>query len=204
MRPVLAYYQEGWKVLTRHPSIIGVSTVYILASLVLSYLAELPDVAFIRFVLVVISYLAQLALSLGLIRAILKGVDDIPPRILDLLEGYLYFLPGLVAYVLLGFSILAGLLLLILPGIYVAVRLQFVFYLVVEGREALRALRESWAITRGLFWRLLGFGMVGLLINLLGILAFLVGVVITFPWVFTAQAILFRDLLSQEQDDGES
>ncbi len=198
MRPILAYYKEAWRVMTRHPGLIGVTTLYLVVSIAFSVISELAEPTGIRFALMGLSYLIQFALMLGVVRAVLRAADGAPPRTVDLLQGYAFLLPALGAYVLSGLSVLAGFVALILPGIYIAIRLQFVLFAVVEGNSALEALQKSWNITRGHVLRLLGFGLVGMLLNLTGVLALFVGMVITFPWTFTAQALLFRDLARQE------
>ena len=198
MKPIFTYYREAWGVITRHPGLIGVTTLYAIVSIALSIITELPEHTGIRFALMGLSYLIQFALMLGVVRAVLRAAEGVSPRLADLLEGYPFLLPALGAYVLSGLSVLAGFVALILPGIYIAVRLQFVLFAVVEGHSALEALQKSWEITRGHVLWLLGFGLVGVLLNLLGVLALFVGMVITFPWTLTAQALLFRDLARQE------
>lgn len=205
MKPVLSYYREAWGVITRMPALIGVVTLYFVVSAFLSYVAEIPDQVFLRLALMGLSYLIQFALALGLLRSVLKAVDGGSPRLADLLEGYPYLPSALGAYVLAVLSVVLGFLALILPGIYVSIRLQFVLFATVEDRKALDALKISWEITRGVFWKLVAFGLVGLLVNLVGLMAFLVGIVITGPLTFTAQALLYRDLLSRgDGDHGQS
>jgi len=198
MRPILTYYREAWGVITRHPGLMGVTTLYILLSIAFTLMGEIPDQGGIRFALRVLSNLIQFVLMLGLVRAVLQTVDGVSPRAVDLFMGYPFFLPALGAHVLAGLAVLAGFVALILPGIYVAIRLQFIPYAVVEGRTPSEALRKSWDITRGRVLRLVGFGLVGTFLNLFGLLALLVGAVITFPWTLAAQALLYRDLAKQE------
>ncbi len=198
MKPILTYYREAWGVITRHPGLIGVTTLYIVLSIVLSFVSEMPEHAGIRAALMGLSYLIQFVLMLGMLKAALRAADGVSPRAVELFMGYPFFLPALGAYVLAGLAFLAGLVALILPGIYIAIRLQFVFYAVVEGCTALEALQKSWEVTRGRVLWLLGFGLVGVLLNFLGMLALLVGLVVTFPWTLAAQALLYRDLARQE------
>jgi hypothetical protein len=59
--------------------------------------------------------------------------------------------------ILSALAVLLGLVLLIIPGIIVAIR--FVFgstVLVVEGRKGTKALGRSWQLAKGHFWKLLG------------------------------------------------
>lgn len=86
------------------------------------------------------------------------------------------FAPVFVAVLLAGLGIALGLVLLILPGIYVAIRWFFVPQAVVVGQAgAGDALRQSWSLTQG-FW--LRTFLVILLANLV---AFLPSLLIVSP-----------------------
>lgn len=62
----------------------------------------------------------------------------------------------LVTYILSVLAISFGLVLLLVPGIYIGVRLAFAeFFCVMEGKGALESLRASWDSTADFFWPLL-------------------------------------------------
>lgn len=64
--------------------------------------------------------------------------------------------PLLLVYILSAFAIFSGLLFLIVPGIFILIRLAFADYICVsEGRGALDALKQSWERTDEYFWPLL-------------------------------------------------
>jgi hypothetical protein len=64
--------------------------------------------------------------------------------------------PLLVLTFIVGVAVFSGVLLLIVPGIWIAVRLSFAeIYLVVEGLMPLAAMRKSHDATEGLFWVIL-------------------------------------------------
>ena len=68
-----------------------------------------------------------------------------------------YYLNYMLATFLVGLSVLMGTILFILPGIYLAVRMQFALNLVVDGKHsALEAISESFRLTAGdRFWAVL-------------------------------------------------
>lgn len=71
-----------------------------------------------------------------------------------------------VAVLLYGLAVVLGLALLIVPGIFVAVACYFAAQAtVVDGARGLGALRHSWALVKGCWWRTLG------IVILLGITA---------------------------------
>ncbi len=86
------------------------------------------------------------------------------------------------ASVLLGLAVGIGLVLLIVPGIIFGLMFMFSTFLVIDrALGPIEALKESNRITHGHKWRLLGFTVVLLLINLLGAIALLVGLLVTIP-----------------------
>jgi len=93
------------------------------------------------------------------------------------------FAPVLLVTLIYALLIAAGLVLLVLPGVFVAVR----FYLgpevvVIEGKRGLAALRRSSELVRGAGWRVFGVGLVSTL------LAGTVGVLIQLPFDAAARA----------------
>ncbi|MEX1141201.1 MAG: hypothetical protein WD993_02640 [Thermoleophilaceae bacterium] len=85
------------------------------------------------------------------------------------------FPPVFLAVLLAAGAIAVGLAIFIVPGIFLAVRLYFVAQnAVVDRAHGIDALRHSWELTRGFWWRTLG---VVLLANLLALLPGLLVVV---------------------------
>ncbi len=73
-------------------------------------------------------------------------------------------------------AVVAGLFLLVVPGIVLYCRLRFVPYLVLdEGLSAREALRASLELTRGSTWPIFGVSLVGALLRSLGLGLFGVG-----------------------------
>ena len=86
------------------------------------------------------------------------------------------FTPVFLAVLLAGAGIALGLILLIVPGIYLAVRLLFVPQtVVIEGERGTDALRHSWETSRGFWWRTF------LVILLANLIAFLPSLLIVSP-----------------------
>lgn len=86
------------------------------------------------------------------------------------------FAPVFLAVLLAGAGIALGLILLIVPGIYLAIRLIFVPQsVVIGGARSTDALRHSWDVTRGFWWRTF------LVILLANVIAFVPGLLIVSP-----------------------
>ena len=86
------------------------------------------------------------------------------------------------ASILLGLTIAAGFILLIVPGIIFALMFMFTTFIVIERELGpIEAMKESNRITRGHKWSLLGFSLQLVLINLLGLVALIVGLLVSIP-----------------------
>jgi hypothetical protein len=83
----------------------------------------------------------------------------------------------LLVSVLVGLAIIGGLILFIIPGIYLGVRLAVsIEALVVEGRRGTQAMGRSWELVGGHWWHAFGTLVVG------GLLTGVVNAVITAPF----------------------
>ncbi len=80
-----------------------------------------------------------------------------------------------------GLLVVLGLILLILPGVYLLVRFSMVRFAVIDGAEIMDSLSKSTALTDGIKWHLFGFLLVLLCLNIAGALAFMIGLLITVP-----------------------
>ncbi len=85
----------------------------------------------------------------------------------------------LLTYLLTGLAVTLGLMLLIVPGIYIGVRLVFADYIcVLEDKKPVESLRQSWRESDAYFWLLFK----GLLIIFGGLL------LLEMPFVYLAEA----------------
>lgn len=143
--------------------------------------------------------IADTVLRVAVIYVLLRMVDSHTPTFADLLvpfRTYKILLNFVIGSLLYALAVIVGLLLLILPGIYLLVRLQYYSYLLVEHENmtAVEALRKSMEMTRGKFWRLFGFLLIVILVNIIGALLLGIGLFVTVPTTLMAYAILYRKL----------
>jgi hypothetical protein len=83
----------------------------------------------------------------------------------------------LLVSVLVGLAIVGGLILFVIPGIYIGIRLCVsIEALVVEGRRGTEAMGRSWGLVGGHWWHAFGTVVVG------GLLTGIVNAVITAPF----------------------
>ncbi len=97
--------------------------------------------------------------------------------------------------ILYGLMVLGGLILCVIPGIYLAIRFSFYGYLIIDRDTGpVGALKRSWEITRGSTFELFLLGVVFFGITLLGVLACVVGLFAAVPTIWIAHAHVYRRL----------
>lgn len=79
-------------------------------------------------------------------------------------------------------------------AVYIALRYSMSRFEVLDGAGIFESLRKSSIITRGVKWKLVGFGIVLGLLNLLGAVLFLVGLLVTVPITMIAVAHVYTKL----------
>lgn len=134
-------------------------------------------------------------LGMGLLKMTLDLVDKRPVEFSQLLSCVPLVFSGMVASLITSLAIQIGSFFLLVPGIILAIKLQFYpFFIVEEGCGPIEALQKSWQLTKGVKWRLFLLGLVILLINFIGSLCFGVGIFVTIPISMATAASVFRKL----------
>lgn len=148
-----------------------------------------------------LSILVTLFFELGAIALILKlvrtGQEGQIQEIISQKEIYPQALLGNIIYYIM---MMVGFVLLIIPGIYVAVRFMFLPYVFVDQKLGWQeALKEASRLSEGRRWDLFGFSVVLILLNLVGVLLLLVGLLITIPVSMIATTMMY-EFLKKEKD----
>jgi uncharacterized membrane protein len=133
--------------------------------------------------------------GLGLLRLSLRFVDGNKGEIVDLFSTFA-LIPGyLVACIVVGAIVMIGLVFLIVPGIYLGVRFyMFPWVIVDKGVGPFEAMRRSWAMTNGSVWNLFLLGILLAGVNILGVVAILIGLLVTIPLSVVAVGYVYRRL----------
>lgn len=90
-------------------------------------------------------------------------------------------------------TIIAGGLALVAAG-YFAVRFSMVRFLILDGVGITDSLKRSTKLTKDHMWPLLRFLLVLILVNILGLIVFLVGILVTLPLTMIAYAHIYQKL----------
>ncbi|HEX8968287.1 MAG TPA: hypothetical protein VF937_10420 [Chloroflexota bacterium] len=140
----------------------------------------------------------------GAAYAWLRAVRGQKPEVSDLFVPFQrYWLTSVLAGLLTEVIVVVGFILLIVPGIYLAVRLSFVPFIVVdEGRGPVEALTESWRRTEGFFWTIFGSGLLGIVVVIVGFVLLIVGSIPAFMLVYLAFASLYAAITARKLGAG--
>lgn len=98
-----------------------------------------------------------LATAMSISVLVEREADRDPSAASAIQRGLEVFGPLLLAMALVGVAVTVGLILLVVPGLFLAVRLSVTAVaVVVEGRRAQHAMARSLELTEGSFWRVAG------------------------------------------------
>lgn len=89
-----------------------------------------------------------------------------------------------LASLLVTVILVVGFIMLIIPGIFLACRLAFVPYLVVDKNyKATQAIEASWNMTKGYGWKIFGMGVLSFFIGIGGLILLVVGIIPASIWI---------------------
>ena len=192
------YIQRGWAVMQQNlGGFIGFTVILLLISLVPAMLGER------------LGPLASLAVNIispvlmaGFLIVAFKILKQQATTFNDFFQGFNNFLPIFLASLLVGIFTFLGFLVLILPGIFLAVAYSFSIPFVVGRKfdfwEAMEASRK--VITKNWF-SMFGFLIVLVLLNVVGALILGVGLLFTIPLSYCAIAAAFDDIVGLPVSD---
>jgi uncharacterized membrane protein len=198
----------GWETFKRRPGIlIGAFLLAMIIPSVPGMLvphpvvtpgAPLPPPTTAQLVATLASIVLGVFITMGATTFALRAHDDVMSVKLADLWNPQPFWRFLGAEILATIIIIVGFILLIVPGIIASLGLGFVPYVVIDRAAGpTDALKESWRITKGNKGRLFLFGLALLGINLLGMLALVVGLLVTIPVTWLAITHAYRTLSAQ-------
>jgi len=123
----------------------------------------------------------------------------------DLFKGFNFFVPTLVASLLIGLFTFAGTLLCIIPGLVVAAMYKFTYLFIVDKRmDFWPAMQASHAVVKNDYFGFTMFLILAFLVNLLGLLCCFVGLLVTIPLTFAAITVAYKEIVGFEQRTADS
>lgn len=156
-----------------------------------------------RVIVQIVSLLISCIFMLGYVKNIFQALDGEEPQFSAYGQQSRKIITYLIANILFSIAVCIGTVLLIIPGIYLYLRLQFfTAFIVEEDCGIIESLQKSWNMTQGqtlpLFLLLLT--MIGTAI--VGCILFFVGFFVAIPLIYMMQCYTFRKLntISTEEE----
>ena len=216
--------KTGWQVFEKNRWFaIRLALIGIGFSIVSNYISNTSDLVrgptalVLMFTSIALSII-NILLHIGFLKFGLSLVNGERPRMKDLLsyiDLFWKFLGGAIVYgAVVGLVFLIGLSLIILLSLFfhsklvlamiilpalaatiLAMQYFFVFPLVVDqGLGPIKAMKKSAELTKGIRIDLFGFTVVAIVINILGAIFLLVGLLVSVPVTFFAYLAIYRSL----------
>ncbi len=114
----------------------------------------------------------------------------------DLFKGFNFFIPSLVAFLVIMLFSGAASLLCLIPGLVVAAMYKFTYLFIVDKRmDFWPAMQASHNVVRNDYFGFTMFLILMGLVNLLGALCCIVGILVTIPVTFAAITVAYQELV---------
>lgn len=181
--------KEAWPLYKEH---LGTFLLMMIITMVVQSIGSSKD----NWVFAVISYIVSLLLAYVWTRFALGLIDKkvINPFSREAFPPFSQFWNLFKTIILYSLCVMGGFILLIIPGFYIIGRLLFAIYLSVEKNQgAIVTIKEAWKMTEGYGWKLFWKSFVIGLFIILGFIAFIIGLFITYPIGIIVMAMMYRE-----------
>ncbi|PCJ80063.1 MAG: hypothetical protein COA49_09925 [Bacteroidetes bacterium] len=198
---------EAWTLFKEHASsIIVILLVYLVTTASISIIgaAIMGDSIFITFIFQIIQSVIGIILALGFNRILLNIINGQSYEVKTLFSqtNSSLVLHTIIGSVVMSIAIIVGLIFLIIPGLYIAFRLQFFNYALLEQETPnfSDAIKTSWDMTRGHVLNLVGIAIVSVIIVIGGVLALIVGLFVAMPVISLMNVLVYQKLKTKALD----
>jgi uncharacterized membrane protein len=114
----------------------------------------------------------------------------------DMFKGFNFFIPTLVASLVISCFTTLGLIVCVIPGLVIAAMYLFTYLFIVDKRmDFWPAMQASHAIVKQDYFGFTMFLLAMIAINILGLICFVVGVFITLPISLAATTVAYREIV---------
>lgn len=189
---------SSWKLFkTRATILVALFFIYLtISALASGILYALPEsLPFKRSLQAFVLLLLYSIFSICHIRNMNYAIEQQPFSTPHLKDEKKTLLNHFIATILYTAIITIGTLFFIIPGIYLAVRLQFYSYAIIEKeQEAIESIRYSWHLTRNASTELLILTAYALLVLCVGFILFIAGIFVAMPYILMIQCYTHKIL----------
>jgi uncharacterized membrane protein len=117
----------------------------------------------------------------------------------DFFKGFNFFIPTLIATIVIGIFTFLGTLACIIPGLVIAAMYKFTYLFIIDKRmDFWQAMQASHAVVKNDYFGFTMFLILAFLVNLLGLCCLVVGLLVTIPVTFAAITVAYRDIVGFE------
>jgi len=142
-----------------------------------------------------------LPLGAGLMMLALNYIRNESFEYTTLFNYYIYVWTLFFAAILTNALVMVGFMLLIIPGIYLAVCFMFVNLLIVDQHLGfIDAMKTSYMLVKRHWFFYFKFVLLASIINIAGAMALLIGLIFTLPATLIAFALLYEHALYEDQE----
>ncbi len=118
----------------------------------------------------------------------------------DLFKGFNFFVPALVASLVISLFVSVGTLFCIIPGLVVAAMYNFTYLFIVDKRmDFWPAMQSSHAVVKNDYFGFTMFVLLMLLVDLLGLVCCVVGIFVAVPVTLAAITAAYREIVGFDQ-----
>lgn len=187
------YFKKGWELFKLYPiGFIGYFIFCIVLSVVLEWVPIIGPL---------VSFILVAPLSAGFFVVSAKLLKNHRPEFSDFFIGFKFFQQLAFFGVISTILILLGLVLLVVPGIYLMVGYTFALMLIVDrGLDFWTAMEASRRSVQTRWFKIFGLLLALLLVNLGGCLLLGVGLLITAPFIHCILTVAYADIFGLHSD----
>jgi len=187
-------YSRGWQLVINNLGLfLGYTIVYMLISMVLGFIP-------------IIGSLASIAISPSLIIGYYHVADKLEKgeqvTFSNFFDGFSRLGELFIVHLVMLIFVVIGFILLVIPGIYLAVAYSFATPMVwfIYNGSVLDTLKTSRIFISKNWFSFLGFYLMALLVALLGVICLGVGIFVAVPVVYVSHYYLFMDVIGRDEE----
>ena len=123
----------------------------------------------------------------------------------DLFKGFNFFVPALIASLLITLLVGCGTLFCIIPGLVLAAMFKFTFLFIVDKRmDFWPAMQASHAVVKNDYFGFTMFLLLMVLVDILGALCCLVGLLVAMPVTIAAVTVAYKEIVGFDPRTAET
>ena len=128
-----------------------------------------------------------------------------PTDFADFFKGFNFFVPTLVASLIIGLFVFCGTLFCIFPGLVVAAMFEFTYLFIVDKRmDFWPAMQASHAVVKSDYFGFTMFLLLMVLVDILGALCCIVGLLVAVPVTVAAVTVAYKEIVGFDPRTAET